>query len=238
MTISAMAAAVVGLAGVASYATFVPRSALWCPVISRARADQPRVALTFDDGPWPESTPAILDILAEAGVSAAFFVIGRNAAAHPGLLARICSEGHILGNHSYDHDHIGIFGRRRYWLDQIDRTDTLIASAARAMPAFFRPPMGLKTPHMAAGLRARGHHVIAWSRRAFDGVATTPVRIASRLSRCRAGDVVALHDGVDPDAWRDPQTTVRALPAVIRSLRTRGLEPVRLDRLLGLPAYR
>src|SRR5947207_389775 len=89
-----------GATGVAAYATFVPRAALWCPVISRGPAASDGVALTFDDGPWPDATPAVLDILREANVAAAFFVIGRNAARWPDLLHRICAEGHILGNHS------------------------------------------------------------------------------------------------------------------------------------------
>jgi peptidoglycan/xylan/chitin deacetylase (PgdA/CDA1 family) len=234
----AMGALAASAAGIACYATFAPRAALWCPVISRGPSDPARVALTFDDGPWPESTAAILDILAESGVGAAFFVIGRNAARWPDLLGRICAEGHILGNHSYDHDHFGVLGRRRYWVDQIARTDEVITRAAGAPPAFFRPPMGFKTAHMAAGLRAGGHRVVAWSRRALDGVGTTPERIGARLARCRAGDIIALHDGVEPNVRRDARATIGALGPAVRSLRAQGLEPVRLDRLLGLPAYR
>jgi peptidoglycan/xylan/chitin deacetylase (PgdA/CDA1 family) len=233
-----MAGAATGLAGVATYATFAPRAGVWCPVISCGPSDPARVALTFDDGPCADSTPAILDILAAERVAAAFFVIGRNAALHPDLLDRICAEGHLLGNHSYDHHRLGIMGLRRYWLDQLDSTDRLISRAAGGPSMFFRPPMGFKTGHMAAGLRVRGHRVIAWSRRALDGVGTTPARIVARLSRCSPGDIVALHDGVEPGGRRDAQATVLALKSVIRAIRDRGLEPVRLDRLLGLAAYR
>jgi peptidoglycan/xylan/chitin deacetylase (PgdA/CDA1 family) len=174
--------AAASVAGVASWATFSPGSSFWIPVICRGPAESRRVALTFDDGPWPGSTESILDTLAATRVSAAFFVIGRNAAARPDLLERICAEGHLLGNHSYDHDHFGITRSRAYWLDQLDRTDQLIASTARGSPTLFRPPMGFNSRHMAAALRARGHRTIAWSRRAFDGVNTTPERITARLS--------------------------------------------------------
>jgi peptidoglycan/xylan/chitin deacetylase (PgdA/CDA1 family) len=224
-------------AALTAYATFAPWSALWCPVIRRGPDDSPRVALTFDDGPWPESTPAILDILGAASVSAAFFVIGRNAASRPDLLERIGAQGHLLCNHTYDHDHFGIMRRGPYWLDQIERTDREIARVAGADPAFFRPPMGFKTGHMAAALRRRGHRAVAWSRRAFDGTTTTSERIKARLSRCRPGDIIALHDGVDPHRPRDPRPSVAALAHVIASIRSSGLEPVRLDRLLDLPAY-
>jgi peptidoglycan/xylan/chitin deacetylase (PgdA/CDA1 family) len=233
----AMGALGAGAVGVASYATFAPRAGVWCPVISRAPAGSVGVALTFDDGPWPEATPTILDTLREARVSAAFFVIGRNAARWPDLLARIHGEGHILGNHSFDHHHFGLMGRRRYWLDQIDRTDDQVARAAGARPAYFRPPMGFTTWYMAAGLRDRGHSVVAWSRRAMDGLTTTPERIRSRLAGCQLGDILTLHDGVDPHRTRDAGATISALRPLIRSLRDRGLEPTRLDQLLKRPAY-
>jgi peptidoglycan-N-acetylglucosamine deacetylase len=235
LAIGALAA---GSAGLAAYATFTPRAALWCPVISRGPTGSRGVALTFDDGPWPGSTPAILDVLARAGVSATFFVIGRNAARWPGLLDRICAEGHIVGNHSYDHDRLGLLRRRRYWLDQLARTDDAIARVSGAPPAFFRPPMGFTSGHMAAALRARGHRAVTWSKRGLDGVPTTPDRIAARLRRCGPGDIVALHDGTEPGARRDGIATARALGPVIRSIRARALEPVRLDHLLGLAAYR
>ena len=227
-----------GVAALASWVTFAPGSSYWYPVVRRGPAHSSEVALTFDDGPWTGATESILDTLAATRVSAMFFVIGRNAASRPDLLKRIREEGHLLGNHSYDHDHFGIVRGPAYWLEQLDRTDEVIASASGERPALFRPPMGFKSRHMASALRSRGHRAIAWSRRAFDGVNTTPERIAARLSGCRAGDIVALHDGVDPHLQRDPGSTVLALARVIDSLRSQGLEPVRLDRLLGLDPYR
>jgi len=235
---AAIAIPTVAAGAVVAYGTFAPRSSLWCPVVSRGPRDAPRIALTFDDGPWPDSTPAILGALAEARATATFFVIGRNAARWPDLLARIAGQGHILANHTFDHDHFGVFRRGRYWSDQLRRTDDLIATAAGAPPRFLRPPMGFKTGHLAAAARAAGHTLVSWTRRARDGLRTTPERILARLAPAQPGDILALHDGVEPNTRRDPRPTIDALPGLLRALSERGLEPVGLDRLLALPALR
>src|SRR5205814_1913499 len=99
--------ALLSLGSLWAYSVFSPRCQFWAPVIrSLPRADA--VALTFDDGPHPDFTPRILDILATRRVSATFFVIGRFARQFPGLIRRIHHEGHSVGNHSYDHDHFGV----------------------------------------------------------------------------------------------------------------------------------
>src|SRR6185437_4519199 len=96
-----------GLLTVASYATFVPKSGIWGPVVWRGTSeDPPRVALTFDDGPTAGSTDRILDLLGEMNVKAGFFVIGRNVEGEPELLRRIDAEGHLVGNHTYDHSRL------------------------------------------------------------------------------------------------------------------------------------
>ena len=219
------------------YATFVPASQIWCPVVVRGQVDQRRhVALTFDDGPLPESTDRILDILAEQGVKAAFFVIGRRAEQYPDLVRRMHEEGHIIGNHTYDHPTHGWARGTRYWRRQIEMTDSVVERTVGLRPRFFRPPMGIKTWLTARA--AQGRAIIGWTRRGFDGVVTTPQRVVARLApRARPGDILLLHDGISPQSRRDPTVTVNALPALIQRLRNRGLEPVRLDVLTGLQPY-
>jgi peptidoglycan/xylan/chitin deacetylase (PgdA/CDA1 family) len=205
------------------------------------RAAPRRIALTFDDGPTADSTDRILDALREHKVPAIFFVIGSNAEREPAMLQRMHDEGHIVGNHSFDHWHYGFVGTRRYWERQISRTDEIVERAIGHRPAFFRPPMGVKTWAIAHAARRLGHTVVTWSRRAMDGVHTTPQRICERVAtRATDGDVVVLHDGVEPCAHgrgRDQSATVRALPLLLSSLRQRGLEIVRLDQLIGIAAY-
>ncbi len=227
-----------GLAGVA-YGMFAPRSRLFCRVISAGpRTEARRVALTFDDGPCPGSTDRTLDVLERAGVKGTFFVIGRFAREHPGLIARLHAAGHLIGNHSFDHHRLGMLGWRRYWLDQIARADEAVAAVTGAAPRLFRPPMGLKSHHLAAAVRSSGHAVVTWSRSARDGIAPDEERIARSMRRVRAGDIVLLHDGRDPASRRDPSVTARALPRVLDDLRVRGLDPVRLDELIPLESSR
>ena len=233
-------AAVTATAGVAvvAHGTFVPRSSFWGPVLSNAPAAD-GVALTFDDGPTPGATDRILDALGELGATAAFFVVGRNAERHPQLVKRMHDEGHVVGNHTLDHSHFGMLGRRRYWRRQIDDADRVIRQVIGRRPALFRPPMGIKTAHLFKAAAATGHTVVTWTRRGMDGIGTTPRRIVRRLGpTSRPGDILLLHDGLEPHAVRrDTAATVAAIRPLVQQLRSRGLEPRPLDAMLAVPAY-
>lgn len=222
-----------------TYGAARPASTMWGPVISRGSPDTNAVALTFDDGPLPGATDRVLDALGEAGVRAAFFVIGRCARRYPGLVARMNAEGHLVANHSFDHHLLGLTGRHRYWADEIRRGDDAIAEIIGKRPAIFRPPMGIKHWHLMNAAADAERHVVTWSRRAFDGVAVESPRILARLvDPARAGDVMLLHDGNNPHLKpQDRAGTVAAVRPLIAGLKARGLTPLRLDELLGLPAY-
>lgn len=221
-------------AGILGWGLFHPRSRLCAHPLHHAADPGCRsVALTFDDGPDPRSTPGILEILARHQMRAAFFVIGRHAAAHPYLLRAIHQQGHTLGNHSFDHHTLGLFGAGGYWADQIDRTNALITATIGIAPRYFRPPMGFKHWPMDRAVTQRGMRMVTWSRRGRDGVATGPDRIVARLEAAGPGEILALHDGVAPQSRRDPQVTVSALERVLAGLRNRGLEVASLDTLLA-----
>ena len=234
-----------GLAGAAAffsigaYGLARPASTMWGPVVSRGPADKSAVALTFDDGPLPGSTERVLDALGESGVRAAFFVIGRCAARWPDLVRRMHAEGHLVGNHSFDHHLLGLTGRYRYWAEELRQTDDLIEELIGRRPAMFRPPMGYKHWHLTNAAADAGHAVVTWSRRALDGPALDAPRILDRLvPRAAPGDVLLLHDGNNPHLPpQDRAGTVAAVRPLIAALRGRGLTPARLDELLGLPAY-
>jgi len=234
-------AALVG--GVVGWGMFYPRSRIMGPLVFRGRpvnpGQAPRVALTFDDGPMPQSTPAVLDALAQVQAPAAFFVIGQNVVQHPNLLRRIDAEGHLVANHSYDHHRQGLWGFNAYWRRQLDDTDDAIAHAIGKRPAMFRPPMGMKHWHMMTEAVWGGHATVTWSRRAIDGGARPPKkqRIVKRLLKAQDGDVLLLHDGHEPSRPRSRQTTADAVVPLVNQLRDRGFEIVRLDELLDLPAY-
>ncbi|QOV91468.1 polysaccharide deacetylase family protein [Humisphaera borealis] len=236
----AVASGTAALSGIAAYGTFVPSSQLWGRVILRGPAGgEPSVALTFDDGPTPGPTERVLDILGTAGIKATFFVIGANCRRAPALLQRIYAEGHLVGNHTFDHSHYGSWGMQRYWDRQLRQTDEAIASIIGVRPAMFRPPMGIKQFHTMRAARKGGQQVVGWTRKARDGVATTSAAILDRLAEpTLAGDILLLHDGIEPNSpGRDPQPTIDALPILISRLKDRGLRMQRLDELLQVPGY-
>ena len=163
--------AVIVIGATLGWGIFHPRSAMMGPVLFRADSaheGSPRVALTFDDGPTPDATVAVLDALRDLDAPAAFFVVGVNADRHPDLLRRIDAEGHLIGNHTLDHSRQGLWGRHVYWRRQMEETGDIIFDLIGKRPALFRPPMGYKHWHLMYQARQTGHHVVTWSRRAFD----------------------------------------------------------------------
>jgi peptidoglycan-N-acetylglucosamine deacetylase len=225
------------IAGI-TWASIEPACNIWGEVISRGPADSNAVALTFDDGPTSGPTDAVLDALQEIDAPAAFFVVGANVRRWPGLVRRMHEQGHIVANHSFDHSHYGFYGSPRYWRGQIDRTDVEIVNAIGLRPAMFRPPMGVKTFCITGAARRAGQRVITWTRRGYDGVGTSAERITQRLGpNVRGGEILVLHDGVEPNVRRDPSATVAAVRPIVRAIRERGLNIVRLDELIGMAPY-
>jgi peptidoglycan/xylan/chitin deacetylase (PgdA/CDA1 family) len=224
--------------GAIGWISVAPACEFWGKVIHCGPNDGSGVALTFDDGPTPGATDRVLDVLGELGAPAVFFVIGANAQRHPDLVKRMHDEGHIVANHTWDHSHWGFFRGRRYWERQIERTSSLIEEIVGQRPALFRPPMGVRTRYVTGAARRAGQKVITWSRRGMDGVQTTPQRICDRLGpTAQPGEILILHDGVEPNVDRNQAATVAAVRPLIATLRDRGLEPVRLDKLVGVDPY-
>lgn len=222
-----------------AYGLVNPTSQMWGPVLWHGDAASKSVALTFDDGPLPGTTDKVLDDLRDAGVRAAFFVIGRHVRQSPELVCRMHEEGHLVGNHTFDHLHTGLFGRYRYWRDEIRRADDAVEQIIGVRPAVFRPPMGFKHWHVMNAAADAGHSVVTWSRRARDVHPVEPSVILNRLVEpARGGDVMVLHDGNDPCLKPYYRAGTRdAVKPLIDGLRRRGLEPVRLDELLKIRPY-
>ncbi len=230
--------AVVGLLaiiGTMVWASCDPRAWLFGPVRWRSKNTmRSRVALTFDDGPTPGATDAVLEVLHRLNVPAAFFVIGQNVRQSPELLRKIHQQGHLIANHSFDHSHYGFLGSGKYWDWQLAETDRAVEEIIGEKPTYFRAPIGVRTPRLSFALRRSGHVHVTWSRRGLDGVARSAQYIRDRLvGQARAGDILVLHDGIEPGGDRDPTATIAALPMVINGLRERGFEFVRLDELLN-----
>lgn len=184
------------------------------------------VALTFDDGPAAH-TRAVLETLRRLGVRATFFFVGERALRNPKLVRRARAYGMAVENHSYSHPYTPPFGERtRAEIDaEIARGADAIASLVDP-PTLFRPPGGTYSPLVLEVARERGQHVVLWSVDPEDWRAdATATQIARRVLRAvRPGSIVLLHDGPGGRAQ-----TVKALPAIVRGIRARGLELTLID---------
>jgi peptidoglycan/xylan/chitin deacetylase (PgdA/CDA1 family) len=211
-------------------ASLAPRSRLLGPNLSRLSGDPGnRVALTFDDGPDPEVTPAVLDLLKRHGATATFFVVGERVARHPELVAEVARRGHRVENHSFGHP-IGFwFLPPQTLVAQLDRAQLAVRAACGRRPVYFRAPAGIRPPWIAPFLARRGLQLVSWTRRGLDTVTRDPKRVAARLlAGLRAGDILLLHDhGSALD--RDGRPVVLgALERVLAGVTAAGLRGVAL----------
>jgi len=179
------------------------------------------IALTYDDGPDPRSTPALLDLLKSHNVKATFFVIGEKVRAHPELVRRCHDEGHTVANHSHRHGmwtnlHFGPWMRR-----EIGACQDAVEQATGVPPRHYRPPFGLMNPHVEAAAHSHGLEVVGWTIRSLD---TSRADAAERvLDLLEPGAIVLLHDG-DIEQERVLATT----RTILEAAREQGLEPVAL----------
>lgn len=151
------------------------------------------IYLTFDDGPHPEATPRVLDILAARGVKAAFFLIGANVHKFPALARRIASEGHVLGNHTYDHS-LMLFKPDDHHADQIVRARETIRDATGVRTRHFRPPYGWMGPAAYRTARNLGHEIVLWDVDSGDFQGSIGKSIVRTTRSVRPGSIVLLHD--------------------------------------------
>jgi len=201
-----------------------PRGQLLGPNLVRLPASAERrreISLTFDDGPDPEVTPRVLDLLDRYQAKASFFCIGENAAAQPELVKEIARRGHSVENHSYRHHRaFAFFGISRL-KREVDAAQSMVASITGRAPVFFRAPAGFRSPFLDSVLAPRGLRYVSWTRRGFDAVSTDPRRILKRLTRgLAAGDVLLMHDSAP--------VVLAVLPALLEQLSARGLKAVSL----------
>lgn len=229
-----LAAGIAGAGALGAWAAFRSGSPVFGPVVTRGPADAPRAALTFDDGPGP-STAAILDALADEGVHATFFVLGRQARRHPELVRRMHDEGHQVASHGYDHGILVMRGPAHV-RDQLTRTEEAVADAAGqgVLTHVFRAPHGFRGPATWASVRSAGYRMAGWTKGVFDSADPGPDVVAQRSARALSpGCILLLHDadGWDPDR---PRThTAAAIPDICAAAREKGLELVTLDELLA-----
>lgn len=159
--------------------------------IVSVQTSEPLAALTFDDGPHPDDTPRLLAILARHGAHATFFMVGRQAAAHPDIVAQVAAAGHAIGNHTFDHVRMPQTPRRER-LRQLSACRRAIGPACSPL---FRPPFGGQTLGSRVDALALGYAVVAWSMHAEDWAGLSSNTMLERLERqLRPGSIALLHD--------------------------------------------
>lgn len=200
----------------------------WCTWRGPARA---AVALTFDDGPDPVATPAVLDALERLGLRATFFCLGERAAAHPDLVAEVARRGHAVGVHGHRHTHHLL---RAPWHPGADLDRALAALAAAGVaPRWYRPPYGQASGATLLAARRRGLRTVLWSAWGREWAAPDAAAVARRVtSALTPGAVVLLHDSDGSSPAGSAGRAAAALAPIAAALDEAGLRTATLDELL------
>ncbi len=215
-----------GVAGMLPRSTLLGANLNRLPESARQRRE---VALTIDDGPDPEVTPRVLDLLDAADARATFFCIGRRARQSPALCREIVARGHRVENHGDSHSWaFATFGPRRIRAD-IAAAQATLADITGQPPQFFRPTAGLRNPLLDPVLRKLGLRLASWTHRSLDSLLGDPQRVYRRLrQQLAAGDILLMHDGYAARTPRDVAVIVEVLPRLLQTLRDEDLRPVTL----------
>jgi len=188
-----------------------------------------KIALTFDDGPTV-FTLEILELLKRYDVKATFFCIGKNIEAHPEILKQVIAEGHLVGNHSYNHSPFFDFYNAKKIREEIEKTDSILQKYTAHQINFFRPPYGVTTPSIRRALKRTGHKVIGWNIRSLDGGTKNQSLIFNRIiKRISPGGIVLLHDTAPHSVF--------VLEQFLQFLKQNNYKVISTEELLNLKAY-
>ena len=213
---------------VMGFGVAIPQLHYFGNYICRGSTAGKRVALTFDDGPDPRSTPQLLAWLRAEKIPATFFCIGQKIEADPALAAEIVRDGHLLQNHSYAHSYFTNFYGTVRLQRELGLTQAAIQKITGVAPVYFRPPVGLSNPNTFRAAKKLNLQVIGWTIRSLDTVLADPQKIVARITRgLRPGAIILLHDGNIP-----AEKLLATVKSSLDSLRRLGYEIVRLDELL------
>lgn len=228
--LTAAAAVVAGTIAAAAHGAFHRNSPVFGRVVSRLPDRDRAVALTFDDGPNPEATPRILDVLRDEEVHATFFLLGKHVERWPHLARRIVDDGHAIGNHGYHHRKLHLRGPAYARVDLAVGTEAIVR-ATGTTPRHFRAPHGFRSPWVNAIARGLGQRPVGWTLGVWDTDRPGAAAIAERVRRgVRPGCILLLHDGDAYDPAGDRTQTAEAVRDIIRDLRSSGYRFAPLPR--------
>ena len=212
-----------------------PRGEMFADVVARGEPGRSMVALTFDDGPDPVTTPTILRALGARGYRATFFIIGRKAEQCPELIRAIVDAGHELGIHGYAHDRLTAWHAPLRIAADIRKAQDVLSGLVGQRVFWYRPPVGHVSPRTAVAARKADVELVAWSVRCLDGLrGSNPKRVVACVERkLHDGAIIMLHDAAERSDFIP--AAVRAIDAILDVVAKRGLRSVTLSELLVWP---
>ena len=215
-------------------AGLLPRLDWLGPNWTRLPAGREEIALTIDDGPDPEVTPEVLDILDLYAVRATFFCTGEKAARHPDLCREIVARGHAVENHSQHHLHrFSLLGYRGI-IKELEEAQTTLAGITGMAPLFFRAPAGLRNPFLDPALSRLGLRLASWSVRAYDTRTGDVERVAKKLlGGLKKGTILLLHNGNSARTRDRRPVILEALPIILSEARNSGFRFITLREALS-----
>lgn len=218
--------ALIGAAVMWPRSTWIGENIRTLPAASVANKE---IALTFDDGPDPDITPRVLDLLDAGGQKGSFYVVGERVEKFPFVIQEIVKRGHAVENHSHRHTNTFAFYPSSRLHVELDAAQQAIASSSGSLPRFFRAPMGFRTPFLDPVIARLGLHYTSWTRRGFDSTAKAPGPVLQRLvTNLNAGDILLLHDGSMLRTRRERPIVLDVLPELLKTISDRGLQSVTL----------
>ncbi|HSN20512.1 MAG TPA: polysaccharide deacetylase family protein [Usitatibacter sp.] len=217
---------VLGATGLLPRTNWIGPNMTRLPPAARERCE---IAITLDDGPDPEVTPRVLDLLAERGCVATFFCIGERVLAHADLCREIVRRGHAVENHSMRHGPTFALQTLAGYRRELRSAQDALARVTGSEPRFFRAPMGFRNPLLDPVLHELGLTLAAWTRRSYDTRVRDPAVVTARLTRrFAAGDILLLHDGHAARTAAGTPVLLEALPRILDAAQGLGLRPVTL----------
>jgi len=212
------------------YGCYYVGSNFFIKIVCSAVTDKKEIAISFDDGPVANFTPAILELLKQENIKATFFCIGSRISGNENILRQVKDDGHIIGNHSYSHHFWFDMYSSKKMLADLKQMDQEMERVTGLKPKLFRPPYGVTNPNLKKAIINGNYTPVGWSVRSMDTVIKDENKLLSKINNAiKPGAVFLFHD--------TSEATLKVLPAFIKEVKNKGYNIIPLDKLLHLSPY-
>lgn len=199
-------------------------------LLSNNNTPENQVSITFDDGPHPQFTPRVLELLQQFDARATFFCTGKHIETYPELFKKIIDDGHTVGNHTYSHsNYFGFFSAKRV-VRELEKTNRIVKEQTGLNIMLYRPAFGVTNPHIAKALKITGLRSVGWSKRSLDTTKLSADAVLKRITtNLKKGDIILLHD--------TSEKTITVLERLLYFLQERDIKSVTVDSIFKIKAY-